>query len=68
MEENTVRLESRCALRLQYIDLVVSIEVVVVSLNSVVKQQFKCNTGKVRNCLIQFLLTIVHEKLTQHLL
>jgi hypothetical protein len=42
-----------------YIDLVVSIEVAVVSLYSVVKQQFKCNTGKVFNCLIQFLLTMV---------
>jgi hypothetical protein len=28
----------------------------VVSLYSVVKQQLKCNTGKVCNCLIQFLL------------
>jgi hypothetical protein len=26
----------------------------VVSLYSVVKQRFKCNTGKVCNCLIQF--------------
>jgi hypothetical protein len=31
----------------------------VVSLYSVVKQRLKCNTGKVCNCLIQFLLTIV---------
>jgi hypothetical protein len=31
----------------------------VVSLFSVVKQRLKCNTGKVRNCLIQFLLTMV---------
>jgi hypothetical protein len=31
----------------------------VVSLYSVVKQQLKCNTGKVFNCLIQFLLTVV---------
>jgi hypothetical protein len=31
----------------------------VVSLYSVVKQQSKCNTGKVLNCLIQFLLTMV---------
>jgi hypothetical protein len=29
----------------------------VVSLYSVVKQRLKCNTGKVSNCLIQFLLT-----------
>jgi hypothetical protein len=28
-----------------------------VSPYSVVKQRLKCNTGKVRNCLIQFLLT-----------
>jgi hypothetical protein len=31
----------------------------VVSLYSVVKQRLKCNTGKVCNCLIQFLLTMV---------
>jgi hypothetical protein len=31
----------------------------VVSLYSVVKQRLKCNTGKVGNCLIQFLLTVV---------
>jgi hypothetical protein len=31
----------------------------VVSLYSVVKQRLKCNTVKVCNCLIQFLLTIV---------
>jgi hypothetical protein len=30
-----------------------------VSLYSAVKQRLKCNTGKVRNCLIQFLLTVV---------
>jgi hypothetical protein len=31
----------------------------VVSLYSVVKLRLKCNTGKVFNCLIQFLLTMV---------
>jgi hypothetical protein len=31
----------------------------VVSLCSVVKQRLKCDTGKVRDCLIQFLLTMV---------
>jgi hypothetical protein len=31
----------------------------VVSLYSVVKQRLKCNTSKVCNCLIQFLLTVV---------
>jgi hypothetical protein len=31
----------------------------VVSPYSVVKQRLKCNTGKVCNCLIQFLLTMV---------
>jgi hypothetical protein len=31
----------------------------VVSLYSVVKQRLKCNTGKLCNCLIQFLLTVV---------
>jgi hypothetical protein len=31
----------------------------VVSPHSVVKQRLKCNTGKVFNCLIQFLLTVV---------
>jgi hypothetical protein len=54
--------ESCCALKLQYVDLVVGIEVLkcaVVSLCSVVKQRLKCNTGKVCNCLIQFLLTVV---------
>jgi archaellum biogenesis protein FlaJ (TadC family) len=57
----TVRSESRCALRLRYVDLVVSIEVAVavVSLYSGVKQRLKCNTGKVCNCLIMFLLTVV---------
>jgi hypothetical protein len=30
-----------------------------VPLYSVVKQLLKCNTGKVCNCLIQFLLTMV---------
>jgi hypothetical protein len=40
----------------------------VVSLYSVVKQQLKCNTGKVRNCLIQFLLTIVRAHHFQHVL
>jgi hypothetical protein len=38
----------------------------VVSLYSVVKQRLKCNTGKVCNCLIQFLLTMGHEKRIQH--
>jgi hypothetical protein len=31
----------------------------VVSLYSAVKQRLKCNTVKVCNCLIQFLLTVV---------
>jgi hypothetical protein len=31
----------------------------VVSLYSLVNQRLKCNTGKVCNCLIQFLLTMV---------
>jgi hypothetical protein len=31
----------------------------VVSLYSFVKQRLKCNTGKVCNCLIQFVLTMV---------
>jgi hypothetical protein len=39
----------------------------VLSLYSVVKQRLKCNTGKVCNRLIKFLLTMVHEKGTQHL-
>jgi hypothetical protein len=30
-----------------------------ISLYSVVEQRFKCNTGEVFNCLIQFLLTMV---------
>jgi hypothetical protein len=45
------------------VDLVVSIEVAievcVVSLYSVVKQRLKSNVGKVCNCLLQFLLTMV---------
>jgi hypothetical protein len=57
-----VRSESRCALRLRYVDLVVSIEVVVevccFFTYSIVKLRLKCNTGKVFNCLIQFLLTM----------
>jgi hypothetical protein len=52
----TVRSESRCALRLRYIDLVVSVEVAfecaAASLYSFVKQRLKYNTGKVCNCLI----------------
>jgi hypothetical protein len=53
--------ESRCALRLRYVDLVVSIEVAVevcCCFTAVVKQRLKCNTGKVCNCLIQFLLAM----------
>jgi hypothetical protein len=68
----TVRSGSLCALRLRYVDLVVSIEdtlkCAVVSLYSAVKQQLKCNTGKVCNCLIQFLLTMVLSVDFQHLL
>jgi hypothetical protein len=59
----TVRSESRRALTLRYVDLVVSIKLpwkcADVSLYSVVKQPLNCNTGKVCNCLIQFLLTMV---------
>jgi hypothetical protein len=40
----------------------------VVSLYSVVKQQLKCNTGKVCNCLSQCLLTLVLSVDFQHLL
>jgi hypothetical protein len=58
-----VRSESRCALSQRYVDLVFSIEVAVkcavVSPYSVVKQRLKYNTGKVCNCLIKFLLTMV---------
>jgi hypothetical protein len=39
----------------------------VVSLYSAVKWQLKCNTGKVCNCLIQFLLTVVRGHHFQHL-
>jgi hypothetical protein len=52
-----MRSESRGALRLPYVDFVVSIEVI--SLYSVTKQRLKCNTGKVCNCLIHLLLTMV---------
>jgi hypothetical protein len=58
----TVCSESRCALRLRYVDFVVSIDVIVevccCFTYSVVKQRLKCNTGKVCNCLIQLLLTL----------
>jgi hypothetical protein len=57
-----VCLESRCALRLQYVDLAVSklpLKCAVVSSYSVVKRRLKCNTGKVCNFLFQFLLTKV---------
>jgi hypothetical protein len=61
--QNTMRSENRFALRLRYVDLDVSIEVAVevclLSLYSVVKQRLKCNTGKVCNCLIQFLYTMI---------
>jgi hypothetical protein len=68
---NTVRSKSRCTLRLRYVDLVVSIEVAFevcccFTLFSI-KRRLNCNTGKVCNCLIQFLLTVVHEKQIQHL-
>jgi hypothetical protein len=39
----------------------------VVSLYSVVKNWLKCNTGKVCNCLIKFVHTMVCEKWIQHL-
>jgi hypothetical protein len=63
--KNTACSESHCVLRLQYVDLVVSIEAAVevcccfTVQYSVVKQRLKCNTGKVYNRLIQFLLTVV---------
>jgi hypothetical protein len=57
-----VRSESRCALRLRYVDLLSEskfpLQCAVVLLYSVVKHRLKCNTGKVRNYLIWFLLTI----------
>jgi hypothetical protein len=60
---STVHSVSCFSFRLWYLDLVVSIEVAVAvccfSLYSVVKQRLKCNTSKVYNCLIQFLLTVV---------
>jgi hypothetical protein len=40
----------------------------VVSLYSAVEQWLKFNTGKVCNCLIQLLLTMVQEKQIQNLL
>jgi hypothetical protein len=59
--------ESSCALRLRYVDLVVSIEVAVevccccVTFHRIqlLNSGWKCNTGTVFNCLIQFLLTMV---------
>jgi hypothetical protein len=54
-----------------YVDLVISIEVAVKVCCCftvfVCKQRLKCNTGKVCNCLIQLLLTMVHEKRIQRL-
>jgi hypothetical protein len=67
---NTVRSESRCAPRLRYLYLVASTEVLkcaVVSLYSVVKQWLKCNTGELRNCLIQFILTRFCANIFQYL-
>jgi hypothetical protein len=71
----TVILEVQCvqkvALHLGYVTWIwlsvstLPLMCAVVSLYSVVKQQLKCNTGKVCNCLIQFLLTFTHF---QHLL
>jgi hypothetical protein len=62
----TVRSESRCALRLRYVDLVVisnlPLKCAVVSLYSVVKLRLKCNTGKVCNCLIQFNLGCLYRR------
>jgi hypothetical protein len=66
--KNTVRSESRCGLKLRYVDLKLPLQYAVVSLYSVVKQRFNCNTGKVCNCLIQFLLTVVLSIDVQHLL
>jgi hypothetical protein len=74
VDVSTLRSESRCALRLGYVDFVVSIEVAaevccyVISLDSVVKQRLKCYTGKVCNCLIQFLLAMVRGHHFRHLL
>jgi hypothetical protein len=68
---NTVRSESRCALRIRYVDLVVSTEVAkcaVVSLYSVTKQRMKCNIGKVCTGLIQFLFTMVLSIFFQQLI
>jgi hypothetical protein len=58
---STVRSGIRRALSLRYVDLVVSIEVAVAvcccfTVFSCFKQRLKCNTGKVCNGLIQFLL------------
>jgi hypothetical protein len=65
-----VRSESRCALR--YVHLVASIEVAVkcaaVALYSAVKQQLKCNTGKVCDCLIQINSIDARGHHFQHLL
>jgi hypothetical protein len=68
---NTVRSESRCALRPWYVDLVVSMKMPLkcaVSLYSIVKQRLKYSIGKVCNCLIQILLTMVLSIDFQHLL
>jgi hypothetical protein len=55
-----------------YVDLVVSVEVAVevccYFTVFFVKQRLKCNTSKGYNCLIQLLLTVVHEKRIQHFL
>jgi hypothetical protein len=68
----TERSESRCALRLRYVDLVVRIEVAVevccCSLYSVVKQRLKCNTGDACNCLIQVFTHYGSFSHFQHLL
>jgi hypothetical protein len=50
-----------------YLDLVVSIEVAVEVCCLFHCNQLKCNTGKVCNCLLQFLLTVVLSVDLQHL-
>jgi hypothetical protein len=56
---STVLSESRCALRLWLSVSKLPLKCAAVLLYSVVKQLLKCNTGKVCNCLIQLLLTII---------
>jgi hypothetical protein len=51
-----------------WVSMKLPLQCAVVSLYSAVKQRLKCNTGKLCDCLIQCLLTVVGGHHYQHLL